>query len=136
MSNHTSFARSNYFAVRDEEAFRAYCERYGFTVIEDTLEGDERVFGFTSDDGEGIPIIHTDKQSGEQRDCDPIAELAGHVAPGDVAVVYEIGHTQTAVLTGYAYAVNSEGATASVGLEDIYEAARKLGTREPTACRN
>lgn len=135
MPNLIGLARSNYFAVRDEAAFRAFCERYGLEVLEDTLEGGERVFGFASEDG-GVPTFYTERETGRTLDGNPLAELAAHLVPGDVAVVYEIANTGTAVLSGYSYAVNSEGATASVNLDDIYEAARRLGTREITPCRN
>lgn len=53
--------------------------------------------------------------------------VAAHLVDGDVAVFLEVGAEKMRYLGGIAYAVNSQGESRTVSLEDIYEQAKPLG---------
>ena len=75
MANYYATARSNYFAVKDETAFREWAERIGLTILEPThrdkaADGIPR-FGITPGDGDdsGWPTLQYNE---ETNDCDDI----------------------------------------------------------------
>jgi hypothetical protein len=76
MANYEPFFRSNYFAVKDAEKFKAFCDRFSFDLVEKESEGGT-LYGFV-DRGEGeggLPSMMED-ESGDWVDVDFIAELA------------------------------------------------------------
>ncbi len=58
---------------------------------------------------------------------DLIGILAEHLMPDYVAVIIEIGYEKMRYLVGEAYAVNSQGATAVLNLNEIFQRAASLG---------
>ncbi len=128
MANYFAFSRSNYFAVKDREAFSLFCKNLGLVVIEQEPEDkDPNAFtlvGFYNEEG-GIPSYDPTTQS----DIDFPEELAKHLVDGHVAVVEEIGWEKMRYLVGYAIAVNSKAETREVSLNDIYDAAKDLGAK-------
>ena len=138
MANYVATARTNYFAVRDEEAFRAFVTRCSedITIItrparEVRIEGvppDLPLFGLVFFDEVGIPtmIYHSDRD--EDEDIDFAAELSAHLAPGWVAELREIGSEKLCYLTGYVIAVNADGQQVRISLDDIHKRASRLGT--------
>lgn len=125
--------RSNYFAVRDADVFLAFCERHDLEPI--TEDGEAARYGFLSprevmfspdvgDDFDGEP----EEGDGES---DWLHELAKHIAGDDVAIVMQIGSDKMRFLAGHAWAVNGQGQTQEVDLDEIYNRADALG-RLPT----
>src|SRR5437870_3479628 len=97
MATYNSQTRSNYFPVKDREAFEKWCEKLGFELIDDDIE------------------------------IDFFAELANHLQPDHVAIVMEVGTEGSRYLTGYAYAINSRGDMREISLYKIHDLAKELG---------
>jgi len=130
MANYQGAARTNYFNVKDESAFRAWAAKFGLKVIEsDGLLG--LLPGDYADDG---TFSVFDKEQDDSLDiCD---EIAAHLADDSVAVVMEAGHEKLCYISGWAVAINSAGERVQIVLDDIYEAAaKKLGVK-PTRATN
>ena len=137
--NFEATARSNYFRVKDEAAFKAWAERIGVEVYEDTeqqaqengrpLPAGEKQFMIARSDGNGWPVSYLDRETQEDVMVDLPAELAKHLHDDDVAILMEIGAEGLRCVTGYALAVNAAGVVKSVSLEGIYELALWMGNR-------
>ena len=134
MANYYATARSNYFAVKDETAFREWAESIGLMVFEPThttvtADGIDR-FAIAPGDGDecGWFCTRYDEESDEHEDVDLTKELSAHLRDGEVAILMEVGSEKLRYLCGYATAVNSVGKTVSMSLEGIYARAAKLGT--------
>jgi hypothetical protein len=66
-----------------------------------------------------------------ENDCelDLAKELAAHLDPRDVAILFEIGCEKLRYLVGRATAIHTDGSTVHVSLNDIYqEAVREFGS--------
>lgn len=129
MANYYASARSNYFRVKDAEAFKAWAESRNLEVWDRTEEKDGR-FGIcplNGDDG-GWPNCFYDEDADEYVDFELAAELGEHLAEGEVAILSEVGAEKLRYLNAYAVAVNWKGETKYVHLDDaIMEEAKKLG---------
>lgn len=148
MANYFAQARSNYFAVRDVDAFRADLERYAIRVDVEAEEsgGDQPADGATARvglfnheggiedpdpndpdlDPELAARIDAAVDSGEAVDWWPhtlLELIARHLVDGEVAVLMEVGFEKMRYLRGVAEAINSKGETRSVNLDDIYDLA-------------
>lgn len=125
--------RSNYFAVRDADAFLAFCERHDLEPI--TKGNKASQYGFLSPrDVMFSPDMEDDfAREGEEGsgEADWLQELAKHIAGDDVAVVMQIGSDKMRFLMGHAWAVNGRGQTQELDLDEIYNRADALG-RLPT----
>lgn len=155
MANWYGTARSNYFRVRDVDAFTAALEVTFGTAIE-VSAGANDMTGFIcllDVDGEGWPICFepcTDFTPGAAAGlcagcgCEhpaggaPRRELveeliADHLIEGDVAVLLEVGAEKLRYLTGTAVAVNSRGEHVGLSLDEVYQRAAQLGETITTA---
>ncbi len=121
MSNYYETARTNYFRVKDEPAFRAWVAKWNLECVK--KEEGFAVFPPRYDDG-GFNLYDE-----EQDDTLDIAdEIAAHLADGSVAVVMGAGHEKSRYVAGWSVAINSKGESVRVNLDDIYELAQaKLG---------
>ncbi len=134
MANYYATARSNYFAVKDENAFREWAAQLGLTVLEPdhcdkTADGIRR-FGISPGDcadSGGWPTSLADDETGDCDEIDVAEQLSAHLADDEVAVLIEVGNESLRYVTGVAVAVNNKGRTAHVNLDSIYTAARRLG---------
>lgn len=124
MSNYGGIARSNYFQVKDEEAFRSDMERLELTVVNNH---DDKGFALLADGHEaGWPTSVYDEEADEDLDVDIADEVAKHLADGQVAVLMEVGHEKLRYVNGFACAVNSSGETRRVSLDDIFDRAKEI----------
>jgi hypothetical protein len=115
-------ARSNYFRVKDEEAFRL---ALGEVDIEVYSDSDGRVCLLSEDEYGGWPSwIYGDEEDVE---FDLATVVSGHLCDGEVAVLIEVGAEKLRYLTGVAVAVNSRNEVRVINLESIYEVAKDLG---------
>jgi hypothetical protein len=110
--------RSNYFRVKDVDAFNEFCAEHEARPISD---GDGRV-GFISDDQYGgIPNRYDE----EQDEFIPITEsLAEHLAENQVCVILESGAEKARFITGQAIAIAWTGERTDLSLTDIYKQAQ------------
>ena len=135
MANYYATARSNYFAVKDETAFREWADLLRLTILEPdhrnkVADGIPR-FGIASgdrDDSGGWPTSLADEETGDYEDIDVHEQLAAHLADNEVAVLMEVGNERLRYVSGMAVAINNKGRTVRVNLDSIYTAARKLGS--------
>jgi hypothetical protein len=122
MANWYGSSRSNYFRVKDCDAFLQWVERRGLALFENSE--DAALFAIHSGDS-------TDAGSWPSYDpetdteIDLVAELAQHLPKGEVAVLMEIGAEKLRYLTGIAIAVNHKGRAAVVSLDDVYRKAAR-----------
>jgi len=126
MADWCGTARSNYFHVRDEGAFRAWAEKRNLRVFERSgTEGSPKFFGVYSEDHYGgwpSLDIELEEDSGDGS-IDLYAELAPHLLEGQIAVLMEIGAENHRYLTGVAVALDHTGKTAEITLDEIYKSA-------------
>lgn len=129
MANWYGTARSNYFKVKDAEAFKVWAAQ--FDAIE--LWDDERGFGLgDTDEGYWPSSVYND-ETGEDRDIDFVHELSEHLTEDSVAVLMSAGAEKLRYITGYAVAVNHKGELVEVSLDDIYELATAKFGITPTS---
>lgn len=129
MANYIGQGRSNYFRVKDADAFRAEFEQYGVEIIERAVDG-EILYGFidTDGDGGGLSWSRYNEETEDFEDIDYLDAVSKHLAEGEVCIIIETGSEKYRYLNGVAYAVNSKGESKVVSLTDIYEQAKELGS--------
>ena len=133
MATYMEMARSNYFKVKDKDAFRAFLDHFS-TV--DMIEDDQGRVGFLAHDGLPIDLI-VDEETGEDDHIDFVGELSGHLVDGEVAVIQVIGWEKMRYLNAYATAINSKQNQVNVDISDIFPLAKELTSRpeDVTACQ-
>ena len=129
MANYIGQGRSNYFVVKDADAFRAEFEQYEVEIIERTVDG-ETLYGFMDNslDGGGLSWSRYNEETEDFDDIDYLDAVSKHLAEGEVCIIVESGSEKYRYLNGVAYAVNSKGERKVVSLTDIYEQAKELGS--------
>jgi hypothetical protein len=132
MANWYGSARSNYFRVKDRDAFIKWVQ----TLPEVKFVEKDRAFALLSrEEYRGWPLFRPCEEldHDEQfKELDWVAELAKHLAEGEVCVLQEIGAEKLRYLTGEAVAINSAGATLRVSIDDIYELVHERWNIEPS----
>jgi hypothetical protein len=132
MASWIGSARTNYFLVKDVEAFKAWAKAASLVVFEE----DSRFGVYSEDEYGGWPqIVFDDDTTDAHRDFDITYELAQHVAEGEIVVCLEAGAEKRRYITGAAIAfkVTANGADKiSLTLDDIYGLAAKRWGEEPS----
>lgn len=125
MANWYGMARSNYFRVKDDKAFKEWAKSIdGLQVITD----DKGRYGLVSeDDCGGWPLHDIDDETDEEIEFDIPGDVAKHLQEGEVAVFMEIGAEKLRYLTGLAVAINCKSERETVSIKDIYGIAEDLG---------
>ncbi len=109
-------ARSNYFAVKDRDAFNQAMQALDARIVEH--DSTAKVALISTSDGGDWPDMDD-----EGEDIDFPDLVASHLCDGEVAVFMCIGHEGNRYLTGVAIAVNARGEQVLVSMGDIYECA-------------
>lgn len=135
MANYYAACRTNYFKVKDNDAFeKAMANIPGI----DVCDGGDKGFCLLGDDpdGAGWPAWLYDEENGDDIELDIGQVVAEHLPDGEVAIFMESGAEKLRYVVGYAFAVNNKGEVASVALNDIYELASELTDRpdDVTVC--
>ena len=135
MANYVPFMRSNYFKVKDPQAFEAFCKKWDLELIKtpDPQDPQGQLFGCVNNGETGLPCGYYDKEKDEFVEEDFMKTLSGHLCEGWVAVVREVGYEKMRYLVGFTVAVNSAGRSCVVDLDAIYDRARRLG-KHVTQC--
>lgn len=138
MANYYGVGRTNYFAVKDGEAFKADMAALPVEVITREDENGETLYGFmdANPDGAGLDwsrFIELEDENGEpfhtDIDIDWTGLLASHLKDGWVAIIMETGAEKYRYMMGYAIAVNSKGETREVNLDrEIMRLSEELGS--------
>jgi len=124
MANYYASARSNYFRVKNPEAFMEEM----FNVPDITIHGDnEKGFCILVDGGDygGWPSWALDEDDNEYEVDVPVL-VSKHLMDDEVAIFMEAGAEKLRYVTGYAEAINSKGERTGINLFDIYELAAEL----------
>lgn len=116
MANWHGTARSNYFHVKDDEAFEAWANSLSLDCFQD----DEGRYAIAA---QGWPTSNYDDEEDEEYEVFLTMDLSTHLREGEVAVLMEVGNEKLRYLTGTAVAVNHKGEQVSVSLDSIYEKA-------------
>jgi hypothetical protein len=111
-------AKSNFFRVKDKEAFREFCGEWGILYRQGPTWRckEHQLCGFECP--HGMP-------SGD-KSCPFPLSLSRYLASGTVAVVHQIQWNQ-GHYDAWTLAVNSEGKQIFVDIDDIYERLQELG---------
>lgn len=121
MANYYGQARTNYFRVKDSEAFLAEMSKLPVEVIahEDKEAGDT-FYGFmdSNDDGSGLPWSTWDDDTEDEIEINWIEVLQRHVAPGWSAILMEVGSEKYRYLNAYALVV-TESDYKELNLEEL-----------------
>lgn len=130
MANYYGTARTNYFRVKDADAFNKWIEQ--FSGLETIVHETQGTVGILFDDGVPNYRCKTEKDSegNEQEveiEVDFMDELAEHLADDEVAVLQEAGAEKMRYINGYAIAINNKKETKQINLDDIYVFAKELG---------
>ena len=118
MANYYATTRSNYFRVKDEAAFKAWCGDLSLDWWTKQFDGQEGTFfAVSADTSSGWPSSRfvqdpNDPDVEDDEEVDLTTELAKHLDPRDAAV-----------LSGYATAVTADGREHSISLSTICEEA-------------
>jgi hypothetical protein len=128
MANYIASCRSNRFAVKDIEAFRAAMP----PGVEVCVEGGLVVLLGADDDGGGWPSTIYGEEGDDWVDFDILGTIGEHLVEGDVAILMEAGAEKLRYIVGVASAVNHKGQTLHVNIADIYNLVKKTWEIEPT----
>ena len=131
MATYTSTARTNYFRVKDVDAFNKWIKQ--FTGLEKIVHETQGTIGILFDDG--VPNVRweTELIEGEEIESeveiDFMEELGLHLADEEVAVLQECGSENLRYVNGYAIAVNNKGERREISINKIYDLAKELGSK-------
>jgi hypothetical protein len=131
MATYFSTARTNYFRVKDVDAFNKWIEQ--FSGLETIVQEAQGTVGILFDDGVPNERWETEKDAdGNEHDVDVevdfMEELALHLADNEVAILQESGAEKLRYVNGYSIAVNNKGERREISINNIYDLAKQLGT--------
>lgn len=123
-------ATSNYFRVKDREAFLEFVHRYHLQLEIDNRLVDgvtEPIFSIYLKNDAGWPTMLWNEHDNMYIDVDIYKDLAPHLADEEVAVLFEAGSEGIMYVAGSAVAINNKGERIEINLQDIYKRATVLG---------
>jgi hypothetical protein len=128
MANWYGSSRSNYVRVKNREIFLAWAKSLPAVEIVEKL-GAFALLAAT-DDG-GWPSWRS-REDQEDEAIDLAAEIAEHLASGELCIFQEVGAEKLRYLTGSALAVNAAGETLQISIDDIYALVRERWNIDPS----
>jgi len=127
MANYIPRWRSNYFSVKDVDAFTAWAKNCEADVAKKhDQDPHSPVCLIQNQDSEhGIPLYRYNEVTADYEDFDFFGELALHLQSDQTAVVQEIGYEKYRYFVGYSVAVNAQGHQLKININDIYKNIQK-----------
>lgn len=125
MTNYISSCRSNYFEVKDAQAFKKEMESVPEVEVE--MSGTwPNVFCLfvVHHDGAGWPVYKYNEVTDKWDEFNIFNTVARHLVDGEVAVFMEVGSEKLRYLIGYALAINNKLESREISLYDIYKIAQ------------
>jgi len=122
MANFYATARSNYFRVKDYDAFEKALEPVGIEIV----RKDDMVMvhpDYANDSG--WPSCYYDDETYEEVSFDIVDVIQKHIAEGECAVLIQVGNEKLRYLDGFSMAITSDEIV-SINLVNIYEQAELL----------
>ena len=129
MTNLTGVARTNYFPVKDDAAFRQAMGEFEVEVVEEPIEGVPHFAVFDTTNGGAWPI---DKE-GMGGKLIPVCfydTVAEHLPDGAIAVFMGVSYMNTRSVHGHALAIDNAGNRTKIQLDDIYDQIKVKWGRE------
>lgn len=123
MANYIASCRTNYFKVKDPQAFIEAMRKV--PDIEVIQKDEDFVLLGTNPNGGGWPSWVYDHDTGDEYQIDLAGMVAGHLTEDSVAVFMEVGAEKLRCLTGYAVAVNHKDEHVTIDLDGIYSLAEQ-----------
>jgi hypothetical protein len=114
MAEFNSSTRTNYFRVKNAEAFTS------FIALFDGLDTRERDGKFVIYGECDWPTHLPAEDDEDPQEIDFSGEVASHLVAGEIAVFMEVGSEKLSFLGGWAEAVRSDGEAVSISLDEIY----------------
>jgi hypothetical protein len=132
MANWNGSARSNYVRVKDRRTFMVWA----LSLPDVEVVEQEGAFALlvTGEDG-GWPSFRSCDDREEDEAIDLAAEMANHLAPGEVCIFQQVGAEKLRYLSGSALAVNSAGETLQISIDDIYTLVRERWNLTPSPAK-
>lgn len=124
MANYYSSARTNYFRVKDVDAFNAWVKEYEDNYRVEVVDKED-TFSILFDNESGVPTSR--EVDGSYDEIDFMDELSKHLADDEVAILHQAGAEKLRYINGYAIAVNNKSERRTISLDDIYTFAKELG---------
>jgi hypothetical protein len=122
--NYESQGRTSYFRVKDEEKFLKFAKDLRLEVVTRKGRDEPGVNYFCLLADEGFPTFKPSEDGVTENDeIDITSEIANHLYPGEIAIIFENGREGMRYLSGYSTAVDSNGSLVCVNLDDIYNKA-------------
>jgi len=113
MANYYGTTRTNYFAVKDANAFKDFLKDIDCEIVERDgkfaiLGGSEGEINFCPDEVDLLDTIHE------------------HLQDGEVLVIQHVGAEKMRYLCAWSIAIHSSGEREYLGISDIYSVAQEL----------
>ena len=129
MANFYGHARSNYFEVKDMDAFEKEMSNLpDLTVIH---QGDLVGVMVDNSDSGCFPSWKYNEDGEmdmEDEEIDIVVIVADHLVEGSVAIFMEVGAEKMRYISGWAEAINSKHERKTISLNNIYDEAAGLTT--------
>jgi hypothetical protein len=127
MANYYESARSNYFFVKDVDAFKAELDGSGLG-IESRKVGELTQVGLFASEENGFPFEKYDQETYDSTELDWADIFKRHLVENQVAIIMGAGAEKLRYISGWAIAYNNKGESKSINLGDIYDLAKELGS--------
>jgi hypothetical protein len=127
MANYYETARTNYFLVKDAEAFKKECSFIGDSEVVTQERDGKTYFGILGSQEYGFPVWLRDENE-DEIEIDWEEFFKRHLADDEVAIVMGAGSEKIRYVNGWAVAYNNKGEAVSINLDDIYDKAKTLGS--------
>lgn len=132
MANYYESARSNYFIVKDAEAFKKELQGSGLEVVSKKIE-DIVFVALLADEENGFPFEKYDPETYDSEELDWADIFKRHLVDNQVAIFMGAGAEKLRYISGWAMAFNNKGESKSINLDAIYDLAKELGSEITTA---
>ena len=119
MANWYGTTRSNYFKVKDDDAFSTFMEDWDEMNIELTTDGWLLTGG---DDNGGLQEWREDDDGKEYYF---LKDFSRHLADGEIAIIMSAGAEKLRYVTGRSIAITNANKPIVIDIDDIYKKAKK-----------
>jgi hypothetical protein len=128
MANYYESARTNYFQVKDIDAFKEELKDVKSLDIIVEHRNLKDYVCLLADSENGFAWDYYDEAQEDYVEIDWDGIFTKHLVDGSVAIIIGAGAEKLRYVSGYAFAFNNKGETKRIALDDIYKLAESLGS--------
>ncbi len=128
MANYYESARTNYFLVKDIDAFKEELKDVKSLEVYVQHKDLKDYVCLLSDNEGGFAWDYYDESKDDYVEIDWDGIFKKHLVDDSVAIIIGAGAEKLRYISGYAIAFNNKGETKRIDLNDIYELAGSLGS--------